>query len=271
MSSCGTRVSRCGCRSMTPPPIKNGLRRRGHDQHVAQLRERPRHGLPHRVVRGDLVEAPAIETSPDRAARGQTLDASSVKGACARPVITWPARDTHVTELGMAVAVHRRAIGDESDADARADGHIGQVGQRLPCAPAQFRERGSVHVRVEFRRNAEALLQPARHVGAGPALLGRGRDEAPGRRCAIEVDRAEAGDPQRADRFVRVPFGQDAFDLADGLLGLGRVDDLLVENLLMRTRENANAFRAAKLDAGVQGTCSCLSALRSAALRNIAR
>src|SRR5688572_4965004 len=151
----------------------------------------------------------------------------------------------------MTIAVHRHAIRYQADANARADGYVGEIGQRLPGAPPQFCERRAVYVRVECRANSKALLQSAGDVGAGPSLLRRRRDEPPGRRGAIEVDRTEAGDAKRADRLFRMPSRKNGFDCADSSLGLGRIDKLLVDHIIVRAREHADAFRAAEFDAGV--------------------
>ena len=63
----------------------------------------------------------------------------------------------------------------------------------------------------------------------------------------IEIDGAEARNAQGSQGLATVPADKDLFDRTDGSFRIGRVDDLLVDDILMRTREDADAFRAAQL------------------------
>src|SRR3546814_3010807 len=139
----------------------------------------------------------------------QALYAVAMKGATARKAIARSARDADMADFRMHGAVHGMAVEREPSAHAGSDGDIAQaVGWRLPPrarAPAQLRQGGPVDVGVDHRGTVEGRGQRAEYVRARPAGLGRRQHDAETGRAAIEPNRAEAADPDRRDRSLRMP------------------------------------------------------------------
>src|SRR3954470_68450 len=85
-------------------------------------------------------------------------------------------RHSDVTQLAMGETAHRPTVGDEPNADTRADGHVGEVIKALAGSPAHFREGSAVDVCVEARRHQRALPQLAKHIGSRPTRFGGARN-----------------------------------------------------------------------------------------------
>ena len=120
--------------------------------------------------------ASSVTPSPDarleRRPRGQALDAIAVKRAGAGKTVAGKPRDADMSKLAMAEAARRLAVDDQPDADAGADGDIGEVVEPPARAPAHLGQSRAVDVGVERRRNARrrARRGPSTSVPGQPGL-----------------------------------------------------------------------------------------------------
>src|ERR1700678_2659021 len=105
-------------------------------------------------------------------------------------------------ELGMQKPVRQAAVHAQPDADPGTDSDVGEIGETARGPPAALREGSAVHVGVETQRNIERTEARSERRLA-PAGFRRRRDPAVAGRVPIEIDWAERGDAERADRAVR--------------------------------------------------------------------
>src|SRR5690606_678658 len=111
-------------------------------------------------------------TGLDRRTRGQALDTVAVVGTDAGPGASGPPGDTQMPDLAVAQAPDCAPVDDRSDADAGADGDIGEGAQALGAAPGALGQGCAVDVGVE----ADGDREPPRsrqQVRPAPARLGR--------------------------------------------------------------------------------------------------
>ena len=125
--------------------------------------------------------------------------------------------DPHVAHLGMDEPVKPVAARERSAADAGPDRDVDDGVTAGARAPPPLTEHGAVDVGVDAYRQVEPPTERARDVDAAPPGLGRVGDEAGGRRCWIEIQRPEAGDPEAGKGRVRLKEVNGAHE------GLGRV------------------------------------------------
>src|SRR4051794_22235234 len=96
-------------------------------------------------------------------------------------------RHSNVTQLAMRETAHRPTVGDEPNADTRADGHVGEVVKALAGSPAHFREGSAVDVCVEPGRHHRASPQLAKHIGSRPTRFRSAGDVTELRRTKVEI------------------------------------------------------------------------------------
>src|SRR6478672_12906106 len=70
---------------------------------------------------------PGAVARTDRGPARQALDAVTMKGAAAGPIVSGKAQDPRVTHLAMAATRNGLSGNDRSHADPGADGNVGQV------------------------------------------------------------------------------------------------------------------------------------------------
>src|SRR5262245_57078692 len=131
-------------------------------------------------------------------------------------------RQPLVTHLRMNKPVYRLAIDDGAATNPAADGDVHERARTLSSAPAKLGERRAVDVRVEGHRDVQGPVQWPDDVDVAPSRLGRGSDRAERRRSRIEIDRPEAGDPERHDRGSRGLLREERHHVANRLVGRGR-------------------------------------------------
>ena len=179
---------------------------------MAQLCERPGNGIPHSIVLCQVLDGDGHNPRLDRRTGGKTFDTRTVKRASAAPFFTRSLRHSDVTELAMQEAARRKAVGDQADPNSGSDGNISKV-THIPAAPQRSSARAAPLTSVSnrtgtlnfcVRRDAmSVLLHPAFVVVRIWPQVGRVR---------VQVDRAEAGDPERVKSSSFLPASQDRFD-----------------------------------------------------------
>ena len=139
--------------------------------------------------------------------------------------------DGEVPDLRVPGAVQKPALDQGPDADASADGDVGDVAEPCSGAPALLGQGGCTDVRVECCGCLGGGTHGVEQASAAPARLGCGADGPVRRRGGVEVDRSESADAYGVDRAVTHLVGDDVGDGAQRLLGGGGRDRLDVDQV----------------------------------------
>src|SRR3546814_16621774 len=103
-----------------------------------------------------------------------------------------------MADLAVAESARRLAMDDQPDADAGADGHIGEIVEAASAAPADFGERRTIDVGVETARNGNSRFERPAQLGALPIGLVRRADLAIVALFGIVPDQTYGGDDASA-------------------------------------------------------------------------
>src|SRR5579884_208690 len=121
-----------------------------------------------------------------RSAR-QTFEAVSVIGTESRKrVARQIVRKAQVTHFRMDQTMYYLAVSDNAAADAGADRHVNEIGEKavpIPrSAPPRLAKRGGVHIRFEADRNLQLRADSAKQIAIRPTRLGSRRNVSEGGR-----------------------------------------------------------------------------------------
>ncbi len=232
-----------------PAADQNPLRRGDQDEAGQHLADILSGDQPGRVV-GRYVLGRHARAGGDRRTGGEAFQAIAVDRADAGKIVAGDPPHHDMAHLGMEQAMDRPAVGDQAAADPGPDRQIGNDVEAGAAAPAPFGQRGGVDVGVD-RDPAVQAVGHAADVEPLPAGFRSAHQPAVIIVIAVEDERPEAGDAERAERRALLPSGENLVKGSDRRLAVARLDPLL-GNDRRAAGEHRNALGSAQLDAGNQ-------------------
>jgi hypothetical protein len=175
----------------------DAVRTDGENQRDTQLREVVADLVPNLVVIFQLGQLCLSQTRTLGNGRGrdEALEAVLVEGTHALKGVAVTSLRIVVAHLGVQHTVHGLSVRHQTNANTRADCHVGCRDVGAAVSPVHLGEHGSIDVRVEFFGTVE-LVECAEYVVVLKGELGRRGDVAVGLTARVQIEGAEAADAQ---------------------------------------------------------------------------